>query len=164
MWRDVRITVDLEQCTRGKSPLSRCTRCQDACPQGAIDFVQQKSRQVPAFGPNCDECGQCAAHCPNAAIAVPKKLEASRRELFTGWFLRSPSHRPTTPPPRRSVTLPAACDQCSVCARLCPRDLLTPLVASTRDGMFRMDSDRCTGCRLCADVCIRGEVVIADVG
>ena len=42
----------------------------------------------------------------------------------------------------------AACDQCDVCADNCPEDAI-----HLKDGAFLVDTDACTGCLTCVEVC-----------
>jgi ferredoxin len=58
--------MELERCLRIRSRLSSCTRCKDACPEGALTIVKE------GFSVNerCTLCGLCMAACPTGAIAV----------------------------------------------------------------------------------------------
>lgn len=40
------------------------------------------------------------------------------------------------------------CDQCGVCAATCQFDAITEV-----EGVYRIDSEKCTGCGLCVEAC-----------
>ena len=53
-------------CLPGRSPLSRCSECADACPVDAL----QAARGTLSLADTCLRCGQCAAACPTGALRV----------------------------------------------------------------------------------------------
>ncbi len=53
-------------CLPGRSPLSRCSECADACPADAL----QAEKGALTLADSCLRCGQCAAACPTGALRV----------------------------------------------------------------------------------------------
>lgn len=47
----------------------------------------------------------------------------------------------------------AACTACDACVRICPDGALRLEIADTGTAAYQIEPRRCTGCRLCADVC-----------
>ena len=45
-----------------------CERCREVCPPQAIETAKKKVRIEVEF---CEECGFCAAECPEGAIHIP---------------------------------------------------------------------------------------------
>ncbi len=60
------VEVKSQQCAKIRSPLSKCSKCQDICPQQRIMFSAQKI----TLADNCLECGLCASVCPTGALAL----------------------------------------------------------------------------------------------
>jgi formate hydrogenlyase subunit 6/NADH:ubiquinone oxidoreductase subunit I len=58
--------MELERCLRIRSRLSSCTRCIDACPEGALSI----GKEGFIVSERCTLCGLCMAACPTGAIAV----------------------------------------------------------------------------------------------
>jgi Fe-S-cluster-containing hydrogenase component 2 len=50
--------------------------------------------------------------------------------------------------PVPGVYKPRVCDQCGSCASVCPVEAI-----SERDGVYVIDSSKCTGCGLCVEEC-----------
>ena len=61
--------LELERCLRIRSRLSSCTRCKDACPEGALTI----GKEGFSVNERCTLCGLCMAACPTGAIAVAVK-------------------------------------------------------------------------------------------
>lgn len=49
----------------------------------------------------------------------------------------------------------AVCDQCGVCAEVCPAGAI-----KNEDGVYRIDSGICTGCRACVEACPQGAMLV----
>jgi polyferredoxin len=91
-----------------------CTACSEVCPSGAITRITKEEKSSIQIGhavwirKNCIpltdkvECGNCARHCPTAAIEMV----------------------PSDPDDRRSLKIPAInterCIGCGACENLCP--------------------------------------------
>jgi formate hydrogenlyase subunit 6/NADH:ubiquinone oxidoreductase subunit I len=91
-----------------------CTACSEVCPSGAITRITMEEKSSIQIGhavwirKNCIpltdkvECGNCARHCPTAAIEMV----------------------PSDPDDRRSLKIPAInterCIGCGACENLCP--------------------------------------------
>ena len=76
--------MDLEVCLRIRSPLSSCTRCKDACPEGALSI----GKEGFSVSERCILCGLCMAACPTGAIAV-----AVKQALGTGFLMSNGQRR-----------------------------------------------------------------------
>lgn len=70
--------MELERCLRIRSRLSSCTRCKDACPEGALST----GKEGFIVSERCTLCGLCMAACPTGAIAV-----AVKQALGAGFLL-----------------------------------------------------------------------------
>ncbi len=60
------VDVRSQQCAKIRSPLSKCSQCQDICPQKRIKFTKDKV----ILSDNCLECGLCASVCPTEALSL----------------------------------------------------------------------------------------------
>ncbi len=80
-----------EGCLPGRSPLSRCTDCADACPVGALSAARGRLELSDA----CIRCGRCAAACPTGAIRAagfePESSWATRDRAATVECWRVPA-------------------------------------------------------------------------
>lgn len=65
------LLVDHKRCTRTRSPLSRCSRCLDLCPQEALSFGETGIE----IADTCLECGLCAGVCPTDALQIQEPTE-----------------------------------------------------------------------------------------
>lgn len=63
--------VEAARCLRRRSPLSACRHCADVCARRAITLT----RNGPAIGPACDDCGICATECRAGALGGPGGAE-----------------------------------------------------------------------------------------
>jgi Fe-S-cluster-containing hydrogenase component 2 len=85
----------------------------------------------------CSGCGTCRLAC---AIENFREVNPSRA------FLRIEGRFPA--PGDYRVHL---CDQCGECAANCPEEAI-----HSENGVFVVDTDSCTGCLLCVEVCPQG--------
>ncbi len=79
------VKLNPEFCTRFRSSRSQCQRCQDNCPQEAIDLEKLKINYAA-----CINCGQCYNSCPNGAFktnfASNAKLIAEAKKIKDNGF------------------------------------------------------------------------------
>ncbi|NLC11701.1 MAG: 4Fe-4S binding protein [Firmicutes bacterium] len=66
------LLADHRRCTRIRSPLSKCSLCQELCPVQALSFHQGEGI---SFADSCLECGLCAAVCPTGALKIQEPTE-----------------------------------------------------------------------------------------
>lgn len=60
------VDVKSQQCAKVRSPLSKCSKCQDICPQKGIVISADKV----TLSSYCLECGLCASVCPTEALSL----------------------------------------------------------------------------------------------
>jgi Fe-S-cluster-containing hydrogenase component 2 len=90
--------------------------------------------ELIAIHDNCSGCGTCRLAC---AIRNFQEVNPSKSLLrIEGRFPAPGNYR---------IHL---CDQCGVCADNCPEDAI-----HLKDGAFLVDTDSCTGCLTCVEVC-----------
>lgn len=85
---DYEYEISTAACVRHKSPHSTCAACVESCPEGAVEFLDDK----PSIDSKvCTECGKCLAACPAQAIAgiYPK------RKMMQGTLIAEESHIPS---------------------------------------------------------------------
>ncbi|HHX50244.1 MAG TPA: 4Fe-4S binding protein, partial [Clostridia bacterium] len=70
------LLVDHRRCTKVRSPLSKCSLCQDICPVQALSFNQEGI----SFADSCLECGLCAGVCPTGALKIQEPTEMNLLE------------------------------------------------------------------------------------
>jgi ferredoxin len=93
--------------------------------------------ELIAIHDNCSGCGTCRLAC---AIRNFQEVNPSKSLLrIEGRFPAPGNYR---------IHL---CDQCGVCADNCPEDAI-----HLKDGAFLVDTDACTGCLTCVEVCPHG--------
>jgi len=93
--------------------------------------------KLMAIHENCSGCNACRLAC---AIVNFKEVNPSRALL--GIDARFPA------PGDYRVQL---CDQCGACAESCPEEAIV-----REDEAYIVDSDKCTGCMTCIEVCPLG--------
>lgn len=64
-----KIDLDVSKCVTYSSKLSKCTLCEDICPESAIEIEQSRVNFVYS---NCIECGGCVGVCPSEALSLEK--------------------------------------------------------------------------------------------
>lgn len=84
----------------------------------------------------CSGCRACELVCSMRHSSQPNPKRATVR--VSGAF---------PAPGRYSITY---CDQCGVCAEVCPAQAITQV-----QGHYEIDADLCTGCMLCVEECPR---------
>ena len=90
--------------------------------------------ELIAIHDNCSGCGTCRLAC---AIRNFQEVNPAKSLLrIEGRFPAPGNYR---------IHL---CDQCGVCADNCPEDAI-----HLKDGAFLVDTDTCTGCLTCVEVC-----------
>lgn len=75
------------------------------------------------------------------STAAPAKWRFNQEKfkvagMFEGWTLYS-------------VDFHSSCTLCETCFKLCPSDVFT-----VREGQLEINSDKCSGCMLCVDICM----------
>ena len=85
----------------------------------------------------CSGCRTCELVCSMHNFLQPNPKRAAVR--VSGAF---------PAPGKFSV---AICDQCGVCAEICPVEAIKEI-----DGHYRIDAELCTGCMICVDECPQG--------
>ncbi|MEJ2097464.1 MAG: 4Fe-4S binding protein [Deltaproteobacteria bacterium] len=89
---------------------------------------------LKAIHANCSGCNTCLLAC---AIVNFREINPSRS------LLRIEARFPE--PGDYRIVL---CDQCGECADSCPENAIF-----LEDGVYRVDSNKCTGCLICVDSC-----------
>ncbi len=90
--------------------------------------------KLQTINKNCSGCGTCKLIC---SLSNFKKAGPSRALLnIEGRF------------PEPGDYIIHVCDQCGVCAEVCPVDAI-----SEKNGIFFIDPDECIGCYVCVDEC-----------
>lgn len=76
--KPIYVTYDKSICAHGRSKITGCSNCLDACPAGAIT---SEGDSVAIDGGICGGCGACASHCPTGAVsyAFPERGDLVRR-------------------------------------------------------------------------------------
>jgi len=90
--------------------------------------------KLQALHEKCSGCRTCLVACAleNFREINPAKAVLRIQGLFPG-------------PGTYRIHL---CDQCGVCAEVCPEDAIR-----LENGVYQVDPDQCTGCMLCVEEC-----------
>ena len=94
----------------------------------------------------CTGCRLCLTVC---SLCHFKEVNIKKAALAIEAKFPSPGHYE-----------PHICDQCGVCASVCPAEAIYKKPArpddsghSGGDGVYIIDADKCTGCGICVDEC-----------
>jgi ferredoxin len=118
-----------------------CTACTKRCPTNAITGERQ---QLHVIDPErCIDCGACGVVCPPEAI-LDDLGEVCRTYPRQRW--------------PKAVVVEDKCigSGCELCINICPFEALTleyPEGVNDFFGVSTVNEKRCTGCRLCEQVC-----------
>lgn len=162
----------------------RCTRCQDACEPGAIQFFTERDGSLyhtPYVDPAraaCTLCQKCMPECPTGALQLVERREDVRMgsvELLDELCL---SHRARRIRDEQALLVELGREPtesgaplerrgpCGECFTVCP---LRGSAIRLEPGMFlapRIFPGSCTGCGLCEEICrtvVRGDPAIRVV-
>jgi len=118
-----------------------CTACTKRCPTNAITGDRNQLHVVDAT--LCIDCGACGIVCPPEAI-------------LNAWGDACRSVKKNERP--KAIVIEDKCigSGCELCISICPFDALTLKPTGQTDDFFgvsTVDEKKCTGCRLCEDVC-----------
>ncbi|MGH6923453.1 MAG: 4Fe-4S binding protein [Propylenella sp.] len=64
--KPIYVTYDSSICVHGRSKITGCSNCLDACPAGAITSLGDT---IAVDNGICGGCGACASHCPTGAVS-----------------------------------------------------------------------------------------------
>ena len=76
--KPIYVTYDPDICAHGRSKITGCSNCLDACPAGAITSWGDV---IAVDNGVCGGCGACASHCPTGAVSYtyPDRSDLIRR-------------------------------------------------------------------------------------
>ncbi len=142
--------------------------CAD-CPQRAVVTIEDHAAAVNRLRASrgcqqlvlVDETAPCWRHQVAAISVQGRKLDATRRALFAGFFRQPAAALQKTVPEDLARYAPlidaAACSGCDACARICPHGAIS--LSRDEHGLHYATAPRaCTGCGLCSDLCQDGAV------
>jgi len=123
-----------------------CTACVRQCPTGAIAGELRGLHQV--IPDLCIDCGVCGMICHVAAV----------EDQFGHIVDRIPRNRRPRP-----VLIADLCNGCGLCIDYCPYACLS-LVGRAHSGVAVLSEPlACVSCGECADVCIKGAMVMTPI-
>lgn len=126
-----------------------CTVCANKCPTNAITG-EKKGRHW--IDPDlCIDCGVCALWCPYPSITN------NRGELVIGVKAKEV--------PKAVVDIDH-CTGCVMCIGACPFDAIEIMDHPDGDWFYKVVTvidKKCTGCRLCEEICIKKCIVVPGV-
>ncbi|MCL2056280.1 MAG: RnfABCDGE type electron transport complex subunit B [Oscillospiraceae bacterium] len=109
--------------------------CQKSCPSDAVCMINGLAWINPDL---CTGCGLCVKSCPNRLIAVTDSTDCAAvlcANIEKGAAKRKKCANP--------------CLGCGRCVRECPSG-----AAVMEDNLARIDSEKCTACGHCAEICV----------
>lgn len=92
--KPIYVEYDAEICAHGRSQITGCSKCLDACPAGAITAAGDGVNIDPVI---CGGCGMCAAICPTGAVAAaypPMADTITRLQIFLAAYGKAGGVRP----------------------------------------------------------------------
>lgn len=120
--------------------------CGEACPTGAIEFVDGFLPKVNDL--LCIGCGKCVSACPFGVIELSGRGLVTTVRCHTrdsGMKVNSICH--------------AGCISCQVCVKSCPHHAF-----DFTEGAPRIMADRCTNCGICEKKCPTGVIECRRTG
>ena len=69
------LKIDSARCLRVLSPLSNCYKCVDICPKQGLSLIDGAWQYE-----ECNDCGLCAAVCPQKVFAFEREKLATMHE------------------------------------------------------------------------------------
>ena len=92
---------------------------------------------------NCSGCGICKLAC---SIVNFKQVTPARAMLRIEGLFPAPGYYQIH-----------FCDQCGICADVCPVEAI-----ELKDGIYRINEEACTACHECVAACPRSVMIIKD--
>jgi Na+-translocating ferredoxin:NAD+ oxidoreductase RNF subunit RnfB len=119
--------------------------CAGVCPSEAICLISNLAR---IDAQKCTGCSLCVKTCPNAVIDTETQPVATAvlcKNTEKGAMLKDKCSK--------------GCIACMKCVKECPAGAIAVI-----DSLARIDYGKCTGCGVCADVCVKGCIIKLNQG